>query len=171
MSSSAPSRAVYGGGEGGCGTEERNKDGTGDGDGCEGGGDVRSRAEATGKGTAPPQWMSSEGWARDTAPQGSGTLDDCMCIPGPGRFVYPYTDGDGTPTKGGEVSCNEAARAATKGGGERGSAGLGNTDPPKPGTLDKGICIPALGGHWPTTTGKGTLGTTRGCWATGGRNR
>ena len=32
MSSSAPSRAAYGGGEGGCGTEERNRDGTGDGD-------------------------------------------------------------------------------------------------------------------------------------------
>ena len=115
MSSSAPSRAAYGGGEGGCGTEERNRDGTGDGDVCEGGGDVRSRAEATGKGTALSRWLPTIGRSRGTDPQGSGTLDDGMCIPTPGRLRPPNTDCDGAATTDGVTRRTEAEGAATKG--------------------------------------------------------
>ena len=115
MSSSAPSEAVYGGGDICCGTEAGSKDGTGDGDGCDGGGDVRSRAEAAGKGTAPPKWLTTKGWSRDTDPRSSETLDDCMCIPKLGRLGHPNTDGDGAATTDGVASRIEAAGAATKG--------------------------------------------------------
>ena len=158
-SSPTPEGAVYGGGEGAGGTEERSNEGIGEGDGRGGGGDVRSNAATKGKGgRGVGTWLSITGWSGSAGLPSSETPVDCICIPGHGRLEHPNAGRGGTPAKDGEEdggSRNEAARAVTE-GGEGDPARTGSASPPNTATLDEGICIPASGGQQPTDTGRET---------------